>query len=53
MKVVRQGAAWELYDLSHDISERDNLAKSKPDLLNELVKEWEALDAQMADAAFK
>jgi arylsulfatase B len=53
MKIVRQGAAWELYDLSQDISEADNLAKSKPALLNELVKEWETLDAQMVDAAFR
>jgi arylsulfatase A-like enzyme len=53
MKVVRQGSAWELYDLSKDISEKNDLAKSKRVLLNELVKEWEKLDAQMVNAAFR
>ncbi|MCP4455021.1 MAG: sulfatase-like hydrolase/transferase [Planctomycetes bacterium] len=53
MKVVRQGSAWQLYDLSKDISEEADLAKSRHALLNDLVKEWERLDAQMVDAAFR
>lgn len=54
MKLVRQTAGtWELYDLSKDISEKNNLAETKPAMLKELVKEWEKLDSQMVDAAFK
>jgi hypothetical protein len=53
MKVVRQGSAWEFYNLSQDISEKNELGESKHALLNELVKEWEELDAQMVDAAFR
>jgi arylsulfatase A-like enzyme len=54
MKLVRQTRdTWELYDLSKDISEKNDLATTKPDVLDELVTEWEKLDSQMVDAAFK
>jgi len=53
MKVVKQGPAWELYDVSKDIAEKNDLKESKPALFNELVKEWETLDAQMIDATFR
>ena len=54
MKLVRQTKAnWELYDLSTDISETHDLAEAQPAVLNELVAEWERLDAQMIDAAFR
>ena len=54
MKIVKMPKQkWQLYDLSKDISEEHNLAKTKPAVLKELVAEWEKLDTQMIDAAFK
>jgi hypothetical protein len=53
MKVVKPGKGqWELYDLSKDISEKNNLAKKKPAILKKLIQEWNKLDAEMVDAAF-
>ena len=47
-KLVRMGkrmvagkANWELYDLSKDISEENNLAAAEPERLSELVEIWE------------
>jgi arylsulfatase B len=55
MKLVRHNlnTNWELFDLSKDISERNDLAEENPALLTELVKDWERLDAQMIEAAFR
>ena len=52
-KVVRQHSKWELYDLSHDISEQHDLADSNRLLLDSLVGEWETINAQMVDAVFR
>jgi len=50
-KVVRNSASkagpWELYNLSHDLSESDNLAETMPDKLREMIDRWQAWDAQM------
>lgn len=52
-KLVRQsgpnaaGAAFELYDLERDPQEAANLANSHRAVLDELAREWAALDAQM------
>ena len=50
-KVVRNSnsaeARWELFNLSHDISERDDLAKQMPDKLSELVNRWKKIDSEM------
>jgi len=43
---------WQLYDLSKDISEKNNLAKKQPETLGKLVEEWNKLDAEMVEAAF-
>lgn len=40
---------WELYDLSKDISEANDLASSNPEKLSQLIKEWEMLNQQMID----
>ena len=54
MKLVRQtDQAWELYDLSRDISETNNLSVTEPVLLKELVADWEQVNADMVDAVFK
>ena len=58
-KLVRMGgrkgpgnAQWELYDLSKDLSEETNLAKSKPERLTELVELWEKMNGEMVAPLF-
>ena len=41
--------AWELYNLTKDIAEANNLATSHTDKLEELLTEWEKLNTQMID----
>ncbi len=50
-KIVRPGGKnpIELYHLASDVSESQNLASSRPDKLKELITQWSAMDAQMAD----
>ena len=45
-------APWELYDLSKDLSEKTNLAKSKPERLTELRTIWEKMNSEMSDPLF-
>ncbi|MEO2035879.1 MAG: sulfatase-like hydrolase/transferase [Planctomycetaceae bacterium] len=58
-KLVRMGkkfesgnAKWELYDLSKDISEENNLATSHPERLTELVELWEKMNGEMSEPLF-
>ena len=58
-KLVRMGkrlesgnAKWELYDLSKDISEENNLATSHPERLTELVELWEKMNGEMSERLF-
>ena len=58
-KIVRMGgrkspgkSQWELYDLSKDLSEETNLAKSDPERLTELVERWEEMNSEMAEPLF-
>ena len=58
-KIVRMGgrkspgkSQWELYDLSEDLSEETNLAKSDPERLTELVERWEKMNGEMAEPLF-
>jgi arylsulfatase B len=43
---------WELYDLSKDLSEKNDLAGAQPDKLAELVEIWEKLNTEMAKPLF-
>ena len=45
-------AKWELYDLSKDISEENNLADSHPQQLAELVAVWKKLNSEMREPLF-
>ncbi|MDC0302551.1 sulfatase [bacterium] len=45
-------AKWELYDLSKDLSETNNLAATQPKRLAELVKVWEKRNAKMSKPLF-
>lgn len=58
-KLVRMGgrkhvgnAKWELYDLSNDLSEENNLAKENPERLAELVAIWETMNGEMQNPMF-
>ena len=58
-KLLRMGkrldpgnARWELYDLSKDISEKQNLATSHPERLSELIERWQKMNAEMSDRLF-
>jgi len=58
-KLVRMGgrrdvgkAKWELYDLSNDLSEENNLANKNPARLNELVAIWEKMNGEMKEPMF-
>ena len=48
----RAVAPWELYDLSSDISETNNLASREPDRLEQLKDAWQELDDQMIEPIF-
>ena len=59
LKLVRMGgrkgvgnSKWELYDLSNDLSEEKNLARSNPERLAELVAIWEKMNGEMSKAMF-
>jgi len=45
----RDSAAWQLYDLSQDISESHDLAESRHQKLEELKTVWTRYDQQMAE----
>jgi len=58
-KLVRMGrkfhkgkANWELYDLSKDLSEENNLAAQKPEQLSKLVSIWEKMNGEMSEPLF-
>jgi len=38
--------AWELYDLSKDISQQYNIAAAQPEKLAELIKAWEIYEQE-------
>jgi arylsulfatase B len=47
-----QAGRWQLYDLAKDPGESHDLAGEKPALVEELVREWERLDAEMVPPLF-
>jgi arylsulfatase A-like enzyme len=50
MKVVAgAGEAWQLYDLSQERGEMDDLSDSQPELRDEMVAEWERLTREMTE----
>ena len=59
-KLLRMGgrfepgkAKWELYDLSKDLSEENNLAVTEPERLAELIEIWEAHNSEMSEPLFQ
>jgi arylsulfatase A-like enzyme len=43
---AKKNSAWQLFDLSTDIGEQNDLAASKPELVAELKSAWEAWNAK-------
>lgn len=44
-KLIRDGGAWQLFDLAHDIAETTDLAAREPDRVRELSAEWDRWNA--------
>lgn len=44
---------WELYDLSADIEEGQNLARDEKEILEEMIETWNEYDSEMIEAAFR
>jgi arylsulfatase B len=44
---------WELYDLAEDVSEQNDLAKKRTEKVDELLAEWEKLNAEMIDPIWR
>ena len=58
-KIVRMGkrndfgkSKWQLFDLSKDISEENNLAAAEPEQLAKLVAIWEKMNGEMREPLF-
>jgi len=47
-----RSAAWQLYDLSKDISESNDLADQLPAKVEELRRHWESINSEMIDPAW-
>ncbi len=53
-KIIRDnGGSWELYDLAHDISEKENLAVRAPDRVAALAALWEKWNAQQIEPRWR
>ena len=48
-----QQSEWELYNLSEDLGEKNNLIKKNPDKFNELFQKWKELNGKMMEPLFK
>ena len=51
-KLVKSHQHVWLFDLSHDLSEKNNLAKSRPEIVEQLEEEHERWSSQMAKPAW-
>ncbi|MEO1615643.1 MAG: sulfatase-like hydrolase/transferase [Planctomycetota bacterium] len=43
---------WQLYDLSTDLSESNNLSAERPEKLQAMIQEWKTLNNEMVDPLF-
>jgi arylsulfatase A-like enzyme len=52
-KLIRDGGAWQLYDLDHDISEITDLAVKEPARVAELSALWDKWNAEQIEPLWK
>lgn len=55
VRPARRGSgqsSWQLYNLARDISEKNNLADTEPDLLADLTAHWQRIDKEMVEPAW-
>ena len=52
-KLIRDGKEWQLYDLTHDISETRNLATQEPSRVQQMSALWDKWNAEQIDPLWK
>jgi arylsulfatase A-like enzyme len=52
-KLIRDGKVWQLYDLTHDISETKNLASQEPARVQQLSALWDKWNTEQIDPLWK
>jgi arylsulfatase B len=52
-KLIRDGKEWQLYDLTHDISETRNLATQEPARLQQMSALWDKWNAEQMEPLWK
>ncbi len=52
-KLMRDGGAWQLYDLAHDIAEANDLAAKEPARVQDLAARWEKWHAQQSEPRWR
>jgi arylsulfatase A-like enzyme len=52
-KLIRDGGAWRLYDLAHDIGEADDLAPREARRVAELSSLWTEWDARQVEPLWR
>ena len=46
-------AKWQLFDLENDLSEANDLAATEPEKLNAMIQQWQALNDEMIEPAWR
>lgn len=52
-KLIRDGKDWQLYDLTHDIGESNNIAASHPDRVQQMSRLWDKWNAEQIEPLWK
>jgi len=52
-KLIREGRAWQLYDLAHDIGETTNLAAQEPARVQQLASLWNIWNAEQSEPLWR
>jgi arylsulfatase B len=52
-KLIRDGGAWQLYDLAHDVSETTNLAAQNASRVTELSALWDKWNGEQIEPLWK
>jgi ABC-type phosphonate transport system ATPase subunit len=52
-KLIRDGKEWQLYDLTHDISETRNLASQEPARVQQMSALWDKWNAEQMEPLWR